>query len=248
MGTINIGLHGSSGRMGKAVVKAIEKSENKFYLVTVFSRQQNKSILLDFCSRADIVIDFSSPDALEDLLKIASRTKTKLVIGTTGLSKGQVKQINKTSKIIPILYSPNMSIGSNLIIEIAGKLSKILKTYDVEIIDIHHRNKKDSPSGTSIAIGKRIAKYRKQKFEQVAVFDRVNRGLRKYGEIGFSSIRSGEILGEHKVIFAGSTEVVSVGANALSREVFANGALFAASWLHSITKPGLYSIQKIFNF
>lgn len=245
MSIINIGLHGASGRMGTAVIDAIAKQSAKFVLVAKFSKQHNKDELIDFCFPADIIIDFSTPDALKRLLKISTETGKKLVIGTTGLSSAHIKEIKKASKTIAILCSPNMSIGANLLIEMAGKISKILENYDAEIIDIHHRYKKDSPSGTALAIGQNIAKYRDQKFDAVAVFDRANLGIRKDGDIGFSLLRSGGICGEHKVIFAGPTEVVTIGARALSREVFANGALFAASWLNTITEPGLYRMQDI---
>ena len=246
MSIINIGLHGASGRMGAAVTEAIARQSDKFDLVTKFSKHRNNYTLLDFCLASDIIIDFSSADALENLLKVSTETDKKLVIGTTGLSSTHLKEIEKASKSIAILYSPNMSIGANLVIEMAGKISRILEDYDVEIIDIHHRHKKDSPSGTAIAIGQNIAKHREQKFEEVAVFDRVNKGIRKDGDIGFSALRSGGIWGEHEVMFAGSTEVVTIGSRALSREVFANGALFAARWLSSITEPGLYLMQDIF--
>ena len=246
MSIIKIGLHGASGRMGTAVTEAISRQSDKFDLVTKFSKHSNNSALLDFCLPADIIIDFSAPDALGSLLKVSSQTDKKVVIGTTGLSSTHIKEIEKASKSIAILYSPNMSIGANLLIEMAGKISRILEDYDVEIIDIHHKHKKDSPSGTALAIGQNIAKHRDQKFEKVAVFDRVNKGIRNDGDIGFSALRSGGIWGEHEVIFAGSTEVITIGSRALSREVFANGALFAARWLNSITKPGLYLMQDIF--
>ncbi len=245
MSIIKIGLHGASGRMGVAVSEAIAKHSDKFDLVTKFSKQPNDCTLLDFCLPADIIIDFSTPDALRNLIKISTEAGKKVVIGTTGLSSAHIKEIEKAAKSIAILYSPNMSIGANLVIEIAGKISKILGDYDVEIIDIHHRHKKDSPSGTALAIAQNIAKHREQKFEEVAVFDRANKGIRKDGDIGFSALRSGGIWGEHEVIFAGSTEVVTLGSRALSREVFANGALFAARWLNTITKPGLYQMQDI---
>ena len=108
---------------------------------------------MDFCLASDIIIDFSSADALENLLKVSTETDKKLVIGTTGLSSTHINKIEKASQSIAILYSPNMSIGANLVIEMAGKISRILEDYDVEIIDIHHKHKKDAPSGTAIAIG-----------------------------------------------------------------------------------------------
>lgn len=241
--TINIGLHGASGRMGIAVAEAISRQSDKFSLVTKFTRVQTNNKLLDFCLAVDVIIDFSVADALINLLEAATTANRKIVIGTTGLSNVHVQAMEKAAKYIAVLYAPNTSIGANLVIEIAGKMSKILGDYDVEISDIHHRYKKDAPSGTALAIGQNIAKNRERKFEEVAVFDRVGKGSRQNGDIGFSSLRAGGICGEHEVIFAGSSEVITISARALSREVFAEGALFAARWLNSVVKPGLYSMQ-----
>jgi 4-hydroxy-tetrahydrodipicolinate reductase len=243
--TINIGLHGSSGRMGVAVTEAISRQNDKFSLVTKFTGAENIDQLLDFCLGADVIIDFSVADALENLLEAATKTNRKIVIGTTGLSNVHIQAIKKAAQSIAILYAPNTSIGANLVIEIAGKMSKILDGYDVEIIDIHHRYKKDAPSGTALAIGQNIAVNRKQKFEDVAVFDRANRGVRQKDDIGFSSLRSGDICGEHEVMFAGTGEVITIGSKAFTRDVFADGALFAAKWLHSTIAPGLYSMQDV---
>ena len=243
--TIKIGLHGSSGKMGIAIQDAIARQSDKFSLATKFTRVEKDSQLLEFCSNSDLIIDFSAADALQNLLEAAIKTNKKIVIGTTGLSNDHIQAIKKASTSIAILYASNTSIGANLIIEMAGKISKILEDYDVEIIDIHHKYKKDAPSGTALAIGQNIAINRKQKFEDIAVFDRINKGVRRKNDIGFSSLRTGDICGKHKVIFAGSSEVITIGSEALTRDVFADGALFAAKWLNSQENPGLYSMQDI---
>ena len=243
--TIKIGLHGSSGRMGIAVTDAILRQNDKFSLAKTFTRFEDVNQLLDFFLAVDVIIDFSAADALQNILKIATKANRKIVIGTTGLSNIHIQLIKEAAQSIAILYAPNTSIGANLIIELAGKMSKILADYDVEIIDTHHRYKKDSPSGTALAIGQSIAKNRQQKFEDTAVFDRVNKGARRKGEIGFSSLRSGGICGKHEVIFAETSEVITIGSEALTRDVFAEGALFAAKWLNSVVTPGLYSMQDV---
>lgn len=261
--TINIGLHGASGRMGTAVTEAISRQSDKFSLVAKFTRSinneqavnNNSAILapknysdqlLDFCFAADVIIDFSAADALKNLLESAVGTNKKLVIGTTGLSASHVQLMEEAAEFIPILYAPNTSIGANLLIEMAGKISKILNDYDVEIIDIHHRYKKDAPSGTALAIGRNIAASREQKFEDVAIFNKINKEIRQKSDIGFSSLRLGNICGEHEVIFAGDNEVITISSKALTRSVFADGALIAAKWLNSVLVPGFYSMQDIF--
>lgn len=243
--TIKIGLHGSSGRMGIAVTEAISRQSHEFSLVKNFTRDGDTNQLLEFCLSADVVIDFSAADALQNLLEAATNANRKIVIGTTGLSNDHIQLMKKASQFIAILHAPNTSIGANLVMEMAGKMSKILASYDVEIIDTHHRYKKDAPSGTALAIGQNIAINRQQKFEDIAVFDRANKGVRQKGDIGFSSLRSGGVCGKHEVIFAESSEVITISSEALTRDVFADGALFAAKWLNSVIIPGLYSMQDV---
>lgn len=245
--SIKIGLHGSSGMMGKAVIDAITRQNHLFSLVSTFTKLNHLSQLLKFCLSTDVIIDFSNADALKNLLKESIQANKKIVICTTGMSDTHLELIKEAAQYIAVLYAPNTSIGANLVIEIAGKISKVLKDYDVEIIDIHHRYKKDSPSGTALAIGQNIAKNRKQNFRDKAVFDRINKGPRKDSDISFSSLRSGGIYGKHEVIFAGSSEVVTVGSESLTRNVFAEGALLAAKWLDSVEVPGIYSMSNVLN-
>lgn len=241
--TIKIGIHGASGRMGLAVEEAIAK-DSRFYLAAKYSRSYEFSTLLDLVLSSDVIIDFSSPEGLFPLLEIAKTYHKKILIGTTGLLEQHFHQIEKAAQVIAVLHAPNTSIGANLLIEMAGKMAKVLSGYDAEIIDLHHQYKKDAPSGTALAIGKNIALAKEQKFENVAVFNRVNKGERQNDEIGFSSIRAGGIWGEHEVIFANSSEVITLGARALSRDVFADGALTAAHWLNS-KGPGLYTMKEV---
>lgn len=246
--SVKIGLHGSSGRMGIAITDAISRQSDQFSLTRAFTRLGKPSELLDFCSAADVIIDFSAASALQHLLEAAVQTSKRIVIGTTGLLDTHVELMEKAAQFIPILFAPNTSIGANIVMQMAGKISKLLKDYDVEIIDMHHRYKKDAPSGTALAIGQNIAKHRQQNFKDIAVFDRANRGIKGKGDIGFSSLRFGDICGKHEVIFAGSGEVITLGTEVLTRDVFAEGALFAAKWLNSKDIPGLYSMQDVLKF
>jgi 4-hydroxy-tetrahydrodipicolinate reductase len=240
--TIKIGLHGANGRMGIALQAAIAENNN-FSLGGTFARANDDLDM--FCSSCEVILDFSVSEALPNLLTYAKKHRKKILIGTTGLDESHISQMEEVARIIPVLHAPNTSIGANLVIEMAGKLAKILDNYDAEIIDLHHKYKQDAPSGTALVIGRNIAASRGQKLEDVAVFDRSNQeGARIHNEIGFSSIRAGSIWGEHEVIFAGAHEIITVGARALSRQVFADGALFAAKWLNS-AKPGLYSMKDV---
>lgn len=241
--TVKIGIHGASGRMGVAVAEAMSKNK-KFSLVAKFTRADSLDKLHDLVSSSDVIIDFSAPSALSALLEIATKHRKKILIGTTGFSDEHLRLIKKAAETIAVLHAPNTSIGANLVIAMAGKMAEILGDYDAEIIDLHHKYKKDAPSGTALEIGKSIALARRQKFENIAVVDRATRGLRSDGEIGFSSVRAGSIWGEHEVIFANTSEVITIGTRALSREVFADGALEAAYWLHS-KGQGLYSMKDV---
>lgn len=241
--TIKIGIHGASGRMGTAVIQAVSKNNN-FTLAATFASSNEIAQLGDFCFACDVIIDFSTPFALAKLLENAISCNKNILIGTTGLSSDHFTLLEQAASSIAVLHAPNTSIGANLLIEMAGRLGKILANYDAEIVDLHHRHKKDAPSGTALAIGKTIATARSCKFDDVAVLDRMKKGARQDDEIGFSSLRAGGVWGEHEVLFASDSEVITIGARALSRSVFADGALLAAKWLFG-KKPGLYSMQDV---
>lgn len=241
--------------MGLAVAESIAREPDRFLLAAKFSRSLKTNYLTDqsaikeFCAKSDVVIDFSDRSGMPALLEAAIETGVKLVIGTTGLDHTHRLLLEKAAKEILVVYATNTSIGANIVIEMAGYLAKILKHYDAEIIDIHHKQKKDSPSGTAISIGTSITNAREHDFEEKAIFGRGKQydGIRKDGEIGFSSIRAGGIYGEHEVIFAGTNEVINLGIKSLSRAAFADGALLAASWLcNSQQKPGrIYSMKDV---
>ncbi len=246
MSIIKIGLCGASGRMGVAVHQSIEQKLDNFILTSTIDSKHKESDLINFCNQSDVIIDFSNADSLKGLAKAAIKSKTRLVVGTTGLSAEHFDYLKESSKHIAVLYAANTSIGANLVAMLAAKSAKILQeyNYDVEITEAHHKYKKDAPSGTALMIGQRIAESSGVDFEKNAVFDRANKGLRNSGEIGFSSIRGGGIFGQHEVLFAGDNELVTIECKALSRAAFADGALFAAYWL-SDKEAGLYSMKDV---
>lgn len=244
---IQISLCGSSGKMGQALRQKINQLSAYYKLTGELTSKDDVEQLENFCKNAEIIIDFSSPVILSQLLTNCTKYNKNIVIGTTGLESLHLRKLKEASENIAIVYSPNMSIGINLTLNLIGQLAKILdENYDIEIIDNHHRFKKDAPSGTALMLGKAITQGRNLKFEDYAIFDRHLRGERKKNEIGFSSIRAGDNYGEHEIIFAGNDEVIKVKHQALSRGIFAAGALKAASWLID-KEPGLYTMQDVLN-
>jgi 4-hydroxy-tetrahydrodipicolinate reductase len=242
---IRIGLCGASGRMGQTVIQRIDTLDNNYTIVSKFTRSNPLCDLKKFCEDSDVIIDFSSPDILESLIEKAIECNTKLVIGTTNLQQNHINSLNNASNSLAIVYSANMSIGVNLMLMISSKMAKILdKNYDIEILDKHHRHKKDSPSGTSIMLAKALANARNLPFEESVIFDRHSKGPRLLSEIGISSIRGGGIYGEHDVFFIGDDEIISIKHQSLNRHAYADGAIAAASWIVD-KKPGLYSMLDV---
>ena len=195
---------------------------------------------------ADVMIDFSSPEGVQASLKAAQTAGVKLVIGTTGIGAEGRDQIRKASKDIAILFSPNMSIGANFLFEIARTAAARLKSgYDIEIIESHHRLKKDAPSGTAKKIAEVIAEEKGWDLKKVARYGREGlTGERKADELGIHVIRGGDIVGEHTVLFSGQGENIELKHTALSRDAFARGALVAALFL-SKKKTGLYTMADV---
>ncbi|MDD5687725.1 MAG: 4-hydroxy-tetrahydrodipicolinate reductase [Elusimicrobia bacterium] len=242
---------GAAGKMGKMIIERA-LADGSFVLSGAIESQGHPAIgqtidkikITDNFDAAvklsDVIIDFTSPDATLEHLEIVRVNKKALVIGTTGISESGIKKIENTSNEIPIIFSPNMSIGVNLLFKLVNEIADVLPDYDVEIIEAHHNQKKDSPSGTALKLADIISK----KLKLSKVYGRFgNVGLRKK-EIGIHSVRAGDIVGDHTVIFAGAGEQVEVVHKAHSRETFAVGAVKAAKWL-SGKKPGLYSMQNV---
>jgi len=192
------------------------------------------------------VIDFTIPDATLEHVRVAAEGKKPIVIGTTGLNSAQIGDIEKFSAVIPVVLAPNMSLGVNVLFKLVGEVSKTLGgDYDIEIVEMHHRFKVDAPSGTALKLAELAAKGLGVKLEEAGVFGRKGLiGERKPKEIGVMTLRGGDVVGEHTVIFAGLGERIELTHRASSRDTFARGALRAAKWV--VDKlPGLYSMQDV---
>ena len=198
-----------------------------------------------FTGKADAVIDFSSPAALDSLLDFAKATKTPLVLATTGYTPEQIAKIGAAALEVPIFRSANMSLGINVLIELVKKAAAVLgDSYDIEIVERHHRRKVDAPSGTALMIADAAASACGHESEYI--FDRHSvRRPRDKKEIGISAVRGGTIVGEHEIIFAGHDEVMEIKHTALSREIFAQGAVEAAKFMATVQAPGLYDMSML---
>lgn len=244
---INILLCGSEGKMGRAVKNAVEGSDLCIAAcVDPFLKGKESenafSSFSDVKKGYDCIIDFSHPSITGDLLSYAKRTKTPAVICTTGLSSEQIAEIQSTAKEIPIFFSANMSLGVNLLVELCKKAALLLgEDFDIEIIEKHHNQKVDAPSGTALMLANEINSACDEKYNYV--YDRQSqRKKREKTEIGIHAVRGGNIVGEHEVIFAGRDECISLKHSATSKEVFAVGAINAARFLKD-QAAGMYSMK-----
>ena len=246
---VKIILSGCSGKMGHVITKCVENKENCGIVAGVDINKCDAPypIFASFSEidvDADVIIDFSHPSVLASLLEYCKKNKMPAVIATTGLSDEQKKEIEDTSKEVPMFFSANMSIGVNLISELAAKAARVLEgSFDIEIVEAHHNQKIDAPSGTALMLADSIsdALTNKPTYE----FDRHSkRAKRDPNEIGIHSIRGGTIVGEHEVIFAGLDEIITISHSARSKDLFAVGAVNAAAFLKG--KPaGMYSMKQL---
>lgn len=249
---MNIILCGCNGKMGQAIVNESQKFCNMNIVAGVDIKPDSSKSFPIFSSindvniKADIIIDFSNPLALNSILEYSQNQKLPVVICTTGFSKEQVEKINEASKNIPVFYSSNMSLGINLLIELCQKATNVLgDSFDIEIIEKHHNQKIDAPSGTALMIANGISEHLDEKYEYK--YNRTtSREKRKKNEIGIHSIRGGTITGDHEVIFAGKDEIITISHHAASRNIFANGAINAAKYILNKT-PGLYKMKNLIN-
>jgi 4-hydroxy-tetrahydrodipicolinate reductase len=257
MKKINLAISGCLGRMGQQLIKSSKNNKN-FELVTLTENKTiNKKIAgikLDINTeqafkKTDVIIDFTVPNCTLDILKIASRLKKKVVIGTTGFTQKEEIQIKKFSKKIPILKAGNMSLGINLLIYLTEIASKSLNDeYLSKVFEIHHKHKKDYPSGTALMLGKGIADGKNKKFYSLVGKKFLNKKSFPYAKkINFNSIRKSEIIGEHEVTFFSGKEIIKLNHEAFDRALYSDGALAAAKWLFN-KKPGLYSMRDLLNF
>ena len=257
MKKINLAISGCLGRMGQQLIKS-SKSNKNFKLVTLTENKLiNKKIAgikLDLNTeqafvKTDIIIDFTVPKCTLDILKIALKLKKRVVIGTTGFTKKEEALIKKYSKKIPILKAGNMSLGVNLLMYLTEVASKSLNDdYLSKVFEVHHKHKKDYPSGTALMLGKGIAYGKNKNLYDLIGKKFLNKRSFPYGKkINFNSIRRGEIIGEHEVTFSSGKEIIKLNHEAFDRALYSDGALTAAKWLLS-KKPGLYSMRDLLNF
>lgn len=248
---LKIIISGCNGHMGR-VVESICNSTPNTKVVAGFdvlgSTDRDFPVYsspAQFTGEADAVIDFSSPAALDGLLAFAKATKTPLVLATTGYSPEQIAQIGAAALEVPIFRSANMSLGINVLLELVKKAAAVLgDSYDIEIVERHHRRKVDAPSGTALMIADAAAESCGHDTEYV--FERHSvRQPRGKKEIGISAVRGGTIVGEHEIIFAGHDEVMEIKHTALSREIFAQGAVEAAKFMSTVKTPGMYDMSML---
>lgn len=246
---IKILINGALGRMGRTITEVALRDKD-VKIVGLVDLIEEKKVYSDlppivkdinkYIELCDVVIDFSSPEGTQQVLNAAEKNKKSVVIGTTGHSEQQLYNINSTSAKIPIVFSPNMSLGVNLLFKLVEIVTNVLKDkeYDIEIFEAHHNKKKDAPSGTAKKIMEIIKKI---KPDIEFIFGREGICERKKNEVGVFAIRCGDIVGEHSIIYATQGEKIELRHNATSRETFAKGAILASKWVVSKT-PGLYNM------
>ncbi len=264
---MKITVSGAAGRMGRAILDSLYHEED-LTLGAALEKKGHPAVgrdageligvgkwkvsITDQIKKAvaagDVVIDFSAPQTSLALLQEATAKKKPMVIGTTGFLSDGDQKISKAAEKIPIVLSPNMSIGVNLLFKLLAEAAEALgEAYDIEVVEMHHRQKKDAPSGTALRMGEVLAQARKKALSEVGRFTRQgNIGARPSGEIGIQTLRGGDVVGDHTVIFAGPGERVEMTHRAQSRNNFARGALLAAQWVVR-QPPGLYDMMDVLN-
>jgi 4-hydroxy-tetrahydrodipicolinate reductase len=263
---INVIVTGASGKMGGRIISLMQDKATGLQLTAAVEKKELPAIGQDagivagcghlgipivhpigqILTQADVVIDFSEPAGTLGILPEVARTRKAIVIGTTGFSKKETDRIRDFAKQIPCVLSPNMSVGVNLVFKILADAARVTgDDYDVEIVEMHHRFKKDAPSGTAMAMARIVADALKRDLDEVGVYSREGViGERRKKEIGIQSLRAGDVVGEHTVIFAGAGERIEITHRATSRDNFARGALVAARWIVG-RPPGLYDMQDV---
>jgi len=257
MRKINLSISGCMGRMGQQLIKSSRKNRN-FKLVSLTeNRIINKKIFgikpsrnnSEAFKKSNVIIDFTVPKCTLEILKIASKLKKRVVIGTTGFSKKEENLIKNFSKKIPILKAGNMSLGVNLLMYLTEIASKSLgNNFLSKIYEVHHKHKIDYPSGTALMLGKGIADGKNKNFYNLIGKKYLNKKSFPYSnKINFNSIRKGEVIGEHEVRFSSGKEIIKLNHESFDRALYSEGALTAAAWLMS-KKAGLYSMRDLLNF
>jgi len=257
MRKINLSISGCMGRMGQQLIKSSKKNRN-FKLVSLTeNRIISKKIAgikpsrnnFDAFKKTNVIIDFTVPKCTLEILKIATKLKKRVVIGTTGFSKKEENLIKKFSKKIPILKAGNMSLGVNLLMYLTEIASKSLgNNFLSKVYEVHHKHKIDYPSGTALMLGKGIADGKRKNFYNLIGKKYLNKKTFPYSDkINFNSIRKGETIGEHEVRFSSGKEIIKLNHESFDRALYSEGALTAATWIMS-KKAGLYSMRDLLNF
>ena len=264
---INVIVAGAAGRMGSRLIALIKESaaltlagalEGKGHSALAADAGEAAGVgkmgvpvtddLPALLKRGEVVIDFSAPEATLAHLRAVAQQKRAMVIGTTGFNAVQLEELKSLARQVPCVCSPNMSVGVNLIYKVIGEMARTLgEEYDIEVIEAHHRLKKDAPSGTALKIAEVLAQAVNRDLDQVGVYARKGLvGERKKQEIGIQTIRAGDIVGDHTVLFGGMGERIEVTHRASNRDTFARGALRAARWVVK-QPPGLYDMMDVLN-
>ena len=257
MKNINLTITGCMGRMGQQLIKTTKKEKGfKIHSLTEYKHINKKFNGIkpqlnteNAFKTTDVIIDFTIPKCTFEVLKIASKLKKRVVIGTTGFTKKEEGLIKSFSKKIPILKAGNMSLGINLLMYLTEIAAKSLgNKYLSKVFEVHHKHKKDYPSGTALMLGKGIAIGKNKEFYNLIGKKFLNKKKFPYGnKINFNSIRKGEVIGEHEVLFSSGKEIIKLNHEAFDRTLYSEGALSAAKWLMN-KKPGLYSMRDLMNF
>ena len=249
---IKVGVYGGTGRVGKLLLEDL-KADDALVLSAVFVRSQldfaiDPSALVTndidtFLKACDVVVDFSLPEATQALLEKALKNPKPLVIATTGMNAHQFNLLKEASELMPVLYATNMSLGVAVLSKLVEQASRVLEGFDIEIVEMHHKHKKDAPSGTALTLGESAAKGRNLDLDKVRVSGRNgNIGERSEDEIAVMALRGGDIVGRHTVGFYNDGEFIEMNHTATSRHTFSKGALRASKWL-SAQQSGLYNIS-----
>lgn len=255
-------INGAGGRMGRRLI-ALAKESDAFQLVAAVDYSQHPDLGKDagclagienlgvpltgkLDGKADVMIDFSLPQAADASIEFCERTGTALVLGTTGLSSEQMIKLSSAAIRIPIVQATNMSLGMNLLFALVGKVAKALgPEYDIEIVEAHHRFKKDAPSGSALSLAESICTETGRSYPGALTFGREGKeALREKGTIGMHAVRAGDIVGQHEIIYSTLGETITIEHNAHTRDTFARGAVRAAQWVTAQT-PGLYKMLDV---
>ena len=257
MKKINLSISGCMGRMGQQLIKSSRGNKNFKLISLTENRIINKKVSginpttnnIEAFKKTNVIIDFTVPKCTIEILKIASKLKKRVVIGTTGFSKKDEILIKKYSKKIPILKAGNMSLGVNLLMYLTEIASQSLgKKFLSKIYEVHHKHKIDYPSGTALMLGKGVADGKNKNLNNLMGKKYLNKKSFPYSKkINFNSIRKGEIIGEHEEKFSSGKEIITLNHESFDRALYSEGALTAATWLMS-KKAGLYSMRDLLNF